>query len=274
MGSSTSYAIFWLPSRYHFEPHGSDAAYESLIQRYFRDVGGTSFYNILSQYSYSKPGRLVYRGPLRNNATLGGVYVDTRPYPRRGTTHAPLFDNDIRAEVRHVNSITHWKPSFTHMFFVFTAAGVQLCTSSLEEQCTFDAGQDSDQWCAWHSASGTYLMYAAMPDALSLSNCNPPPGPNGDPWADAMVNWISHEQFETISDPVLTAWYQTDAGGEIGDKCDWHFGRLAADGGNLTLNGHRYVVQMEWSNLDRKCVLSSNYVLPKSPKRSPGRPVT
>ena len=33
------YAIFWLPVGYHYEPSGSDALFESLIARYFSDVG-------------------------------------------------------------------------------------------------------------------------------------------------------------------------------------------------------------------------------------------
>jgi hypothetical protein len=62
------------------------------------------------------------------------------------------------------------------------------------------------------------------------------------------VSITSHEQFETITDPQANAW--SDARGEeVADKCLGQFGPLAADGGNVTLNGHRYALQGEWSNV-------------------------
>ena len=50
------------------------------MEQYINDVGGTSFYNVLSQY-YDDQG-----GPVRNVVTLGGSYVDTENYPRAGTS--------------------------------------------------------------------------------------------------------------------------------------------------------------------------------------------
>ena len=45
------------------------------------------------------------------------------------------------------------------------------------------------------------------------------------------------------------AWYDA-FGNENGDLCAFVYGSRAADGGNVTLNGHRYVLQLEWSNAD------------------------
>ena len=43
----------------------------------------------------------------------------------------------------------------------------------------------------------------------------------------------------------------------MGDKCVTNYGPLGSDGGNVTLaNGHRYIVQEEWSLHDQDCVLS------------------
>src|SRR5580693_5248241 len=45
--------IFWLPSGLHYEPtsnpKSSDSNYENLVQRFIRDIGGSPFYNIITQ---------------------------------------------------------------------------------------------------------------------------------------------------------------------------------------------------------------------------------
>jgi hypothetical protein len=80
------------------------------------------------------------------------------------------------------------------------------------------------------------------------------PTPNGDADADAEINVISHEQIETVNDPQLNAWYDA-AGYEIADKCASSLGAVAADGGNVTLTGQRFLVQQEFSNVDNACVI-------------------
>jgi hypothetical protein len=47
MTSFTAYLIFWLPPGVHFSSSVSDANYEQLVSRYFEDVGGSPFYNIV-----------------------------------------------------------------------------------------------------------------------------------------------------------------------------------------------------------------------------------
>lgn len=73
--TSTSYAIFWLPSSLQ---DGSaipvSATYVSLITRYFGDIGGSGLYNSATQY-YDAGGSIV------NSSTLGGAWMDTSPYP-------------------------------------------------------------------------------------------------------------------------------------------------------------------------------------------------
>src|SRR5262249_52990646 len=51
MHTSNAYLIFWLPKGYTYEPvGGSNAHFQALMQRYFRDIGGSSFYGLLTQY--------------------------------------------------------------------------------------------------------------------------------------------------------------------------------------------------------------------------------
>ena len=96
MHSVTNYAIFWLPSGYHFDtptldqpyPNASDTNYESLVGQYFRDLSNTAYYSIVQQYTDSSgaPGTGDWlRGLLGRHVAvsqLGGK--QGQPAPRLG----------------------------------------------------------------------------------------------------------------------------------------------------------------------------------------------
>jgi hypothetical protein len=230
MGGTTNvYAIFW-------EPTGNVSAnYNSLILRYFGDVGGSPLYNNNTQYTDSS-------GNVPSNTVLAGSWVDTSSYPE-----SPLLDSDIQNEVTNAQNANGWSSSIDTIFFVFTEAGQDLCFDSSLSQCA------SNTFCAYHSFFGSDTIYAAMPYAASFS-CNPGSSPNGDD-ADQTINVTSHEQMEAATDPLLNAW--TDSSGqEIGDKCAWQFGPLDANGGDVNWNNDEYIVQEEWDNNVGGCVLA------------------
>ncbi len=249
MHISISYAIFWLPSGNSFEQSpGTDSAYMSLINRFLNDTSGTSYYNILNQYPDNINGTPIDR------SVLGGSYLDTTPYPVAGTQANPLHDSDIQAEVTNAIKANNWVPGPNKIFHVFTGYGIESCYDTTNRECTFTV------YCAYHSfftQGSQSIIYSNMPDFNGPSgHCTPRqrPFPNGDSYADPEVNILSHELFEAVSDPLLNAW--TDSfGSEIGDKCSWNFDNVNSDGSNLVLNGHKYLVQLEWSNYNG-CVLS------------------
>jgi len=223
---SVSYAIFW-------EPPGSivSASYHSLVQRYFQDVGGSSFYGLMTQY-YQGSNQFIV-----NASSLGGTFVDTRAF-----TANPLQDTDIQAEVTHAMAATGWTGGIGHEFFVFTPKGVNSCMGA---SCSFTT------YCAYHGhfdSAGTNVLYANMPYAgTDLNGCGAPSSPNGDMDSDAEISIVSHEHFETVTDPNLDAWSDL-LGEEIGDKCRLEYGTSDASGANVHLNGHPYIVQEEYSN--------------------------
>ncbi|MBV9616841.1 MAG: hypothetical protein JO031_15410 [Ktedonobacteraceae bacterium] len=229
-GTMQAYLIFWEPSGSYVSP-----SYNSLIQRYFNDVGGSGLYHNNTQYTDSS-------GNAPSNVTLAGTWVDTTPYP--STT---LQDSDIQNEVSNALSTNGWAPAITNMFFVFTAKSENICDSG---SCSFS------QFCAYHNYFGTNTIYAAMPYAgTDLQGCGPLPAgsPNNDADADAEISTTSHEQMEAATDPLLSAWI--DSGGqEIGDKCAYNYGQTASDGSNENWNGHPYIVQQEWDNAQSGCV--------------------
>ena len=74
---------------------------------------------------------------------------------------------------------------------------------------------------------------------------------------------MSHEFAESLTDARVNdslAWDDTATGREVGDNCNTdgnpQLGAIASDHANVTMNGHRYVVQTEWSNDDDACILS------------------
>ncbi|MDQ6659765.1 MAG: hypothetical protein M3Z24_02225 [Chloroflexota bacterium] len=227
-GTTHAYAIFW-------EPTGStvSASYHSLIERYFGDIGGSKLYQNNRQYPDAN-------GNIASNAVLAGSWVDRTNYPSN-----PMHDADIQNEVTHAQSMNGWTSSLGNIFFVFTAKGETICNFV---GCSFSA------FCAYHGYFGGNTIYAAIPYTGTQLNVCGVPSPNHDADADSTINMISHEQNEAATDPLLNAWFNA-AGDEIGDPCNYSFGRLNSRGGDVVWNGHPYEMQKEWDNAKRGCVL-------------------
>lgn len=257
MLTAHNYTIYWVPSGYTVA-----SGYQSLINRYFGDIGGSTFYNIVTQY-YQNATTPQF---IQNSASLAGTILDTSPYPGgRGTAANPLTDADIQAEVAKIATAQGWVGNTTNMFFVYTAKGVESCYDS--SNCT--PGTAHPAYCAYHGyfTSGTsQFIYANMPyDETWTTSCRSFfKSPNNNMAADSEISTTSHEQFEAVTDlnppplgpiPGTTAWTDT-TGYEIGDKCAYTYGTKAKNGGNLTLNGHSYIIQLEWSNAISGCAKS------------------
>ena len=241
-GTAHVYAIFW-------EPTGNVSAnYNSLIERYFNDVGGSLLYKNNNQYTQSGGGF-----PL--NAVLAGSWVDPTTYPE-----SPLLDSDIENEVTHAQSTKGWSSNIDNVFFVFTERNEDICIDSTRRQCA------SNYFCAYHGFFGTNTIYAMMPYAVSFG-CNTGvravfPGfigssPNNDD-ADQTINVTSHEQMEAATDPLLNAWMDTNYNVEIGDTCSFRFGPGNLQGADVLWNKNPYIVQQEWSNTISGCTLTTN----------------
>jgi hypothetical protein len=272
-----AYLIYWTPSGSPLEP-GGGATFKSLVQRYFSDVGGTPFYGILSQY-------WDYNGFVQNSATLAGTWTDTTPYKHcaigsttcstiRATQSDPLLDTDIQAEVaRAIKANPSWNTGINSEFFVFTGLGAEECiTSDANADCSYKINRG---FCGYHSSFHVNFggglsdegVYAYIPNVANDGGLCTYRGflsPNGDLAADSAIAIASHEQFESISDPLpdeAPGWYddaalQSREGGEIADKCVRYFGTIRGDGSNVTLaNGDHYLLQGEWSNKAGGCTL-------------------
>jgi hypothetical protein len=251
MQTARVFLIFWLPSGTSFDTTvmGGVGNFESLPAAFVNDLSATSYLNIITQY----PGQCGTNQCVLANRTgavsLGGSFVDTRAYPHAGTRADPLQDSDIQGEVTHAVSVNGWTAGTDAEFFVFTGAGIEECQGS--NNCTFN------KFCAYHgsfSSSGTTVLYGYLSDAsFNSAGCSEglATGVNGQLASDREVALMSHEFFETITDPVSgsSAWWDSADGNEIGDNCNQQPATVA-------LNGHSYDVQQEWSNDTASCVSS------------------
>ncbi|HEX4864746.1 MAG TPA: hypothetical protein VFV02_11770 [Acidimicrobiales bacterium] len=233
---SKNFLIFW-------EPTGSSVAsnYNSTLQRFFGDVGGSSLYGIASQYYQTTS---TGNQNILNLASVGGSWTDTTAYPS-----STLQDSDVQAEVSKAIKANSWPTGIGDEYFVYLSKGENECMSG---SCSFST------FCAYHGefASGSStVLYAAMPYAgTNLSGCGIQSGsgtPNG-PDTDAEISIASHELMETVTDPMLNAWFDA-SGAEIGDKCAYTYGPTGSNGADLTVNGHPYIVQEEFDNASLGC---------------------
>ena len=245
MRSPVNYLIFWQPSGTAFATN-----YTTLNQRYFQDVGGTPFYNVVTQYGDSSGVTVP------NAASYGGTWVDTNAFPHAGTNADPVTDGDLQTAVNDaITANPGWQPpGLGTMYFVYTGyftsdgTPVESCFNSTN--CFAANGNTNGTYCAYHDFFDSNKIYASQPYA-SLGSCydSQTAYPNNQAY-DVASSAVSHEMLEANTDPLLNAWYDDVSGiaGEIGDKCAYNYGTFEPDGTNIVLHGLPYQMQREWSN--------------------------
>ena len=246
MRTNSTFAIYWSPTGSTWQQ-----GYTNSIDGYFRDVAadsgsGDNVYSTEMQY-YDTRGHIGYR------SSFAGSYVDHAAFPRNGCPayggfDVCLTDAQIIAEVHRVTRTLDLPEDGTHAYFLFLPKSVGNCFDADGTVCAFT------YYCAYHWFDGS-LLYATMPYAATVAACSLK-GPNGGD-ADGTINVTSHEHREMINDPYGNAWWD-NKGYEGSDKCAWTFGSplgTTANGPyNQVINGHRYLLQREWSNATKRCV--------------------
>ncbi len=251
---NTNYVILWEPSKLQDGTNAFvSAQYNTLMQRYFNDVGGNGLYNNNTQYYEIVHGKKKF---IQNVSTLGGVFVDTNPYPKNQCTDPRtgtncVTDQNIVAEVNAVRQAQGWTVTTKDMFYVMTAKGEGSCANNIGIGCSFST------WCGYHYFVGK-MMYANIPYANTFSgNCTTRSQFPNDPDSDVTLSVVSHEQMEAVTDGYYPNGWNSPQG-EIGDLCAYNYGAVTLDGGlaNEQWNGNFYILQQEWSNKQSKCVQS------------------
>ena len=300
--SSRPYVIFWTPAG-----ESIPASSEGLIERFFTDAAAGSgsssnLFGVLRQY-YDRTGFADYR---QRFSAAHQVIVDRQPYPPRDSALCPdrsttyptcISDTQLQSEVRRLVTAERLPTAdrlqsgdlraYAPIYFVILPADVEFCHVS-GTQCS--AKNVAGYHAAFTLRSGSEVLFA--PVAFSFGrDGSPPPGitgpcalggtmlpqePNRDP-ADCTLNAVSHEDSETITDPVPpTGWSWSPplslAVDETGDWCEVHGpfepgqglnpnAFLPTLGGSESagtlydqlIHGHPYYLQAEWSEGLRNC---------------------
>ncbi|MBV8464932.1 MAG: hypothetical protein JO218_03205 [Burkholderiales bacterium] len=211
----------------------SNTKAQQVLVNFMSSIGGTPLYNVNTTY-YDNTNAYV-----ANQVTLAGQANDSYS---QGTS---LDDNAVLAVVQNAisNGAVPLDPNASYMV---------LTSPDVNETSGFGS-----QYCGWHNhatVSGTDVKYAFIgnPTQIAPDTCGVnTPSPNGDGGADAMASVIFHELSETVSDPDITAWFDS-TGAENGDKCAWNWGTTytAANGStaNQNIGGSDWLLQQMWLN--------------------------
>jgi hypothetical protein len=208
--------------------------------------------------SYSRMSHMLdeYVGATANNRYdwAGDIAIS---YTILGT----LGDGDILT-ILHDAAVKEHATGYNHVFNIFLPKGVNYCGSGsliTLGACNASATSPNPAFCAFHG-SVVYgdvgeTLYNLEPYAdtdycgIENATANPTaPTPNG-LQADSQYSQLSHELFETFTDPdVGQGWYDNNVGvnGEIGDLC-------AFIPQVTNLDGKRYMLQLEYSNKQHGC---------------------
>jgi hypothetical protein len=229
---------------------------------FLRDLGKSDMIHILDQYT----------GTTANNRYT----VAEEPTSVKYTPPAnPFTDADMVALVHAVvvSMADDDHPSQTgygHEYHIFLPPGQDECFDSTFSVCYSPDNLRTFFFCAYHGSMDFtdigHVLYSVEP-FQNVRGCRSRPGsPNGQ-LVDSTNNVLSHETFETITDPDGTAWWNSLNNGlfgeEIGDECSFLIRllnpnpppptRVYFDPSNVTLNGRPYAIQPEYNNADHAC---------------------
>jgi hypothetical protein len=221
------------------------------VGTFLTDLGQSDFIHVVDQYTGSK---------ANNRYNLGTTLSVNYPIPANHTLTFPDLDS-----IAHAAALSQGA-GLGHIYSVFLPQGVDFCASPFD--CYSPDNESTWTFCAFH----TYELFDDIADPVLVTlqpyadvpgGCSVPPtgGPNSQ-LIDSTNNILSHEVFETITDPLVTAWWIHTIewylfGAEVGDLCvkKVNIGGVRYSGaGNVNLNGHAYMLQAEYSNIYHACV--------------------
>lgn len=217
LNGTSTIAIFW-------GPEWSDPAFAGDvvggIGTFLAGFGGSVYARTLDEYAVrplTAPSVSTYRGSL----------FDPTPPPA-----AALSGPEVGMEVC---KLTGNHPDGHTVYLVYTSPKL-----------------DDGDFCAFHTfvscpVTGELAFVAYLPNVEGFRGCGISDGATGhSPLLAALANASAHELTETITDPLIDAWFQDrpDFQGEIADKCAYAFPRRPT----RLANASYWKLQMLWSN--------------------------
>jgi hypothetical protein len=217
---------------------------------FLRDLGESDFIHVVDQYTGGS-------GPY----TVSSTHFTVNYHPNA----APFTDADMLAIVHAAASLTG-QAGYGNEYHVFLPPGQDECFNLGYKVCYSPDDPKTFFFCAYHGSADFsdigHVLYSVEPFQDNFGCSSRPGTPNGQ-LADSTNNVLSHEVFETITDPDGTAWWNSLDNGifgeEIGDECSFLLftaTNVYFDPSNVTLNGKAYVAQPEYDNAAHACTTS------------------
>jgi hypothetical protein len=216
----------------------------NLVEHYVNTLGNTPYELINSTYGDTT-------GNVSGNVTLGGAIFDT------GSEGTRLNNNRLSAIV--TRSFSNGLPTDPNgVYMVLTSSNVSergFCSSF----CGFHTHQ---------TLNGVDIKWAFVgnpdrcPAGCEIQTTGPNSPATGVGGADGLINVLTHEQEEAITDPDLNAWFD-NSGQENADKCNFNFGPTqtcaagslcsaagdsAAAKFNQSFGKNNWMFQQQWEN--------------------------
>jgi hypothetical protein len=208
---SKTYAVYWGPASDF--PSDLVAGMAALLGGF----DGSSYLGIAQQYMRGAPISTAYAGAVFDASAPPSSAPNANAL---GSEVCKLFPN----------------PDPSALYIIFTSNAPNI------------------QYCAWHnktSCNGVTFQVAYMPNQALLPGCSPYTRSNlgCNTYSDGTVtaaDSVAHEFMETITDPLIDAWYDKKHG-EVADKCNYDYQEC------VELSTGAWQIQSEWSNALNGC---------------------
>lgn len=244
-------------------------------------VRGASKFNFAGNAYFNTPVTTLDDKTLATY--LNQVIVTNKwPFDKKGL-YIVVFSGDIKYSSATTGS--NWNTGWCGFHMLTNVGGHNIQVLPVgDESLVVDSTMKTQAACAGiylgqlGAGSWNYKWTGAIADCSSSYGCSFIP-PN-DMFIDSMISVISHEIFETVTDPNGRGWYRDCDGYEIGDMCLYDYGRVHSTSDynyvnyNLQFGSNNFLVQEEWNYRPGNgsfCALSTGSATQNDPLLSMGQ---
>ncbi len=219
---------------------------------FLTDLGFSSFIHLTDEYTH------IFSPMERYNTDQMDYQVSY------STQNQVLVTDDLAAIVHAVIVNNGLGVGVNNIYNVYLTQGTDTCFDTTYSSCYSPDNYNTWRFCAYHTAYnfndiGT-VLFTAEPFQDVPGCAVQTPSPNGQ-LADSTNSVLSHEVFETITDPLPSSGWTNGTsldlnGYEIGDECQ-PLGNNSGDflAPTFYINGKPYEVQLEYSNRYHACAM-------------------